>query len=192
MRITYGRKTVTYSVDVRSFLGRRKVKKRPWLPRSGNSDWVGVPKGTLSSTKRRTTQLFRWAQETSWRSRKLVRNTRKRCHEVHPVTVLLRKRKSDIETGIYHLPQKKSNQSRWRRKTDLNGCRQKENREPTDACVLEFSIEIVSRCSGRRRESSMEEVGRTKRSTKKGKKCLGTRRWREFMELESKEKGKVS
>ncbi|KAH0813934.1 hypothetical protein GEV33_008857 [Tenebrio molitor] len=45
-----------------------------------------------------------------------------------------------------------------RRKTDLNGCRQKENREPTDACVLEFSIEIVSRCSGRRRESSMEEA----------------------------------
>ncbi|KAH0816093.1 hypothetical protein GEV33_006698 [Tenebrio molitor] len=41
IKVTYDGKTVTYSVGVRS----------------GNSDRVGVPKGTLSSTKRRTTQL---------------------------------------------------------------------------------------------------------------------------------------
>ncbi|CAH1380858.1 hypothetical protein MTP99_004779 [Tenebrio molitor] len=77
-------------------MGRRKVEKVV-TPRIRNFRLSWSFKGTLSSTKRITQQLFARAQETSYKFRKSVRYSRKRYYEVHPVTVLLRKRKSGIE-----------------------------------------------------------------------------------------------
>jgi hypothetical protein len=125
------------SVGVRSFFGATKSQKSPWLPRSGNSDRVGVPKGTLSSTERRTTQLFWRAQETSWKSGKSVRSTKKTLTRSSPSHGTLTKEEEWHRNANLSPCPKKSNQSRWRR-TDLNSCRQKEYREPTGACVVEF------------------------------------------------------
>ncbi|KAH0820364.1 hypothetical protein GEV33_002427 [Tenebrio molitor] len=94
IKVTYGRKTVTYSVGVRSFFwGATKSQKKSVTPkiRKFRQSWGSKRYGIQHETENHTT---------------LLTGTRKRCHEVHPVAVLLRKRESGIETRTYRLAQK--------------------------------------------------------------------------------------
>jgi hypothetical protein len=135
---------VTYSADVRSFffLGRQKVEK---VRDSQNAEIpveLGFPKVRYPARNGKAHN----SSDEHRRLRKIPKIgaiTRKRYHEVHPVTVPLRKKESKrefnrmqvftagttrkTETGIYHLPQKNL--------TSLGEGKRTKGESRTDRCV---------------------------------------------------------
>jgi hypothetical protein len=98
---------VTYSVGVRSFFGATKSQKKSVTPkiRKFRQSW-GSKRYAIQYETENHAPLLTGTGDFVKIPKIGAIHKKKRYHEVHPVTVLLRKRKSGIETQTYRLAQK--------------------------------------------------------------------------------------